>query len=255
MDQKGYLYDLLVHDLKGPLSVVATTASSLLSRTGQYGPLTDSQEHSLKRIVRNAKRAQVLLEEILDVARSQEHLFRTEHFLLEGVVKDSLADAMEPMDAEATDRLRKVNTPEAMQRELEAAGVSVDISGKYCTTPFFHDKKKIGLILENLLSNALKYRNKHVKVSISGEGEACILVSDDGAGIPEQEQGNLYGRFVQLSNADVPKGGTGLGLYCVKVLVDSMGGDIGLSSKAGCGTTFTVHIPPCSEKEIGRAHV
>lgn len=249
MDQKGYLYDLLVHDLKGPLSVIATTASSLLSRTGQYGPLTDSQDHSLKRIVRNAKRAQALLEEILDVARSEEHLFRTEHFLFERVVRDSLADAMEPIDAGATDSLRKVDDRKEMQRVLEEAGVSLEISGKYGTAPFFHDRKKIGLILENLVSNALKYRSKHVKVCISGEREANILVSDDGAGIPQQEQGNLFGRFVQLSNADVPKGGTGLGLYCVKVLVDSMGGDIGCTSTEGCGTTFTVHIPPCSEKE------
>lgn len=250
MDQKGYLYDLLVHDLRGPLSVVATTASSLLSRTGQYGPLTEPQEHCLKRIVRNTKRAQVLLDEILDVARSEEHLFRSEHFLFDGVVKDSLADAMEPMDATTTDKLRKTDGREGMQRVLNEAGITVDISGKYGTAPFFHDRRKICLILENLVSNALKYRSEHVNVCISGESEVCILVSDDGSGIPEQEQGALYGRFVQLSNAGVPKvSGLGLGLYCVKVLVETMGGDIGLTSKAGCGTTFTVHIPPCPETE------
>jgi signal transduction histidine kinase len=250
MDRKGYLYDLLVHDLRGPLSVVATTASSLLSRTGQYGPLTESQEHCLKRIARNTKRAQVLLDEILDVARSEEHLFRSEHFLFDGVVKDSVADAMELMDAATTDKLRKAEGREGMQRVLEEAGVTVEISGKYGTTPFFHDRRKIGLILENLVSNALKYRSEHVKVCISGESEVCILVSDDGSGIPEQEQCNLYGRFVQLSNANVPEvAGLGLGLHCVKVLVEAMGGDIGCMSKKGCGTTFTVHIPPCAEEE------
>jgi len=250
MDQKGYLYDLLVHDLKGPLSVIATTANSLLSRTDQYGPVTDSQQHSLKRIVRNAKRAQALVEEILDVARSEEHLFRTEKFLFEGVAKDSLADAMEAMDAETTDKLRKANNREAIEQVLKEAGVSLEISGKYCTAPFFHDRKKIGLILENLVSNALKYRSRDIKICISGEREACILVSDDGAGIPEAEQGNLYGRFTQLGNADAAKvGGTGLGLYCVKTLVDTMSGDIDVTSKAGSGTTFTVHIPPYSEND------
>lgn len=250
MDQKGYLYDLLVHDLKGPLSVVATTANSMLSRTAQYGPLTESQEQCLKRIVRNAKRAQGLLEEILDVARSEERLFHSEHFLFEGVVKDSLADAMEPMDSDTTDRLRKAAGQEAARHILEQAGVSVEISGKYGKEPFFHDRKKVELILENLVSNALKYRVKNVKVCVSGEREACILVSDDGAGIPEAEQCNLYGRFTKLSNSDIPKGGgSGLGLYCVKTLVDSMGGDIECKSQAGSGTTFTVHIPPYAEKE------
>jgi signal transduction histidine kinase len=249
MDQKGYLYDLLVHDLKGPLSVVATTANSLLARTGQYGPLTPSQEHSLKRIARNTKRAQMLLEEILDVARSEERLFRTEYFQFQGAVRDSLADAMEIMDADTTERLRKADSLDAMQQVLKEAGVSVEISGKYGRLPFFHDRKKIMLILENLASNALKYRNKLARICISGEGEeACILVSDDGRGIPEPEQCNLFGRFVQLSNADGgTMGGSGLGLYCVKVLVDSMGGDIMCTSGAAGGTTFTVHIPPCRE--------
>jgi signal transduction histidine kinase len=250
MDQKGYLYDLLVHDLKGPLSVVGTTAGSMLSRTSQYGPLTDSQEQCLKRIIRNVKKAQVLLGEILDVARSEEHLFQSEHFLFEGVVKDSLADAMEPMDSDTTDKLREATGQDAAKRVLEDMGVSVEILGKYGKEPFFHDRKKIGLILKNLVSNALKYRTRNVKISVSGEREACILVSDDGAGIPDQEQCNLYGRFTQLSNADAPKvgGGTGLGLYCVKTLVDSMGGDIECTSQKGRGTTFTVHIPPYPEK-------
>jgi signal transduction histidine kinase len=249
MDQKGYLYDLLVHDLKGPLSVVATTANSMLSRIAQYGPLTDSQEQCLKRIIRNAKKAQSLLEEILDVARSEERRFQNEHFLFAGVVKDSLADAMEPMDSDAADKVRKATGEEATKRVLDEAGVTIDISGKYGKESFFHDRKKIELILKNLVSNALKYRAKRVKVCVSGEREACILVSDDGAGIPEQELSHLFGRFSQLSNSDTPKlpGGTGLGLYCVKNLVDSMGGNIECDSRTGGGTTFTVNIPPSDE--------
>lgn len=250
MDHKGYLYDLLVHDLKGPLSVVATTASSMMSRTAQYGPLTSPQEQCLKRIMRNTKRAQLLLEEILAVARSEDRVFRTEHFLFEGVVNESLADAMEALDADVTDKLRKAGDRETVRRVLEEAGVSVEISGKYGSAPFFHDRKKIELIVENLVSNALKYRTKRIRVCVSGEGEASICVSDDGAGIPENEQCNLYGRFVQLSNSDIPTvGGSGLGLYCVKALVDSMGGGIECTSQAGGGTSFTVHIPPWDEKE------
>jgi len=248
LDQKGYLYDLLVHDLRGPLSVVATTANSLLCKADRYGSLTESQEHCLRRIARNTKRAQLVLEEILDVARSEEHLFRKEHFLFEGIVKESLANALEWINADAAEKLQSSNDSEAIRKTLEKVGVTVSISGKYAKTPFLHDRRKVGLILENLVSNALKYRCNLVKISINGEDRATIVVSDDGAGIPEEEQGEVYGRFIQLSNATgAVIRGLGLGLYCVKLLVETMGGEIGLTSKVGCGTTFAVEIPPLRE--------
>ena len=248
MDQKGYLYDLLVHDLRGPLSVVATTANSLLCRADRYGSLTESQEHCLRRIARNTRRAQLVLEEILDVARSEEHIFRTEYFLFETVVKESLANALELTDVRTAERLQSLDDREAIRQALDEAGIAVDISGTYEKAPFFHDRRKIALILENLVSNALKYRSKRVKVAISGEKDAMIFVSDDGSGIPEEEQGAVYGRFIQLSNADgAVISGLGLGLYCVKLLVETMGGEIGLTSKVGCGTAFAVRIPPAQE--------
>jgi two-component system phosphate regulon sensor histidine kinase PhoR len=91
-----------------------------------------------------------------------------------------------------------------------------------------------------------------MKITISGEEDAMIVVSDDGSGIPEEEQGAVYGRFIQLSNADgeLVRGlGLGLGLYCVKMLVETMGGQIGLTSKTGCGTTFAVQIPLAQESK------
>jgi signal transduction histidine kinase len=250
LDQKGYLYDLMVHDLRGPLSVVATTANSLLCKADRYGSLTESQEHCLRRIARNTKRAQFVLEEILDVARSEEHIFQTEYFLFEAVVKESLANALEVSDTRTAERLQSSDDRETVWQILEEVGITVEISGKYEKTPFFHDRRKIALIVENLVSNALKYRCKRMKIAISGEGDAMIVVSDDGSGIPEEEQGAVYGRFIQLSNADgAVVRGLGLGLYCVKMLVETMGGQIGLTSKMGSGTTFAVQIPLAQENK------
>ena len=252
MDQKGYLYDLMVHDLRGPLSVVATTANSLLCRADRYGSLTESQEHCLRRIARNTKRAQFVLEEILDVARSEEQIFQTEYFLFEAVVKESLANALEVTDQRTAERLQSSDDRETVRQILEDVGITVEISGKYGKTPFFHDRRKVALIVENLVSNALKYRCKRMKITITGEEDVMIVVSDDGSGIPEEEQGAVYGRFIQLSNADgeLVRGlGLGLGLYCVKMLVETMGGQIGLTSKTGCGTTFAVQIPLAQESK------
>jgi len=250
LDQKGYLYDLMVHDLRGPLSVVATTANSLLCRADRYGSLTESQQNCLRRIARNTKRAQFVLEEILDVARSEEHIFQTEHFLFEAVVKESLANALEVSDTRTSERLQSSDDGETVRQILEEVGVTVEISGRYLKAPFFHDRRKVALIVENLVSNALKYRSKRVKVAISGEDDVTIVVSDDGSGIPEGEQGAVYGRFIQLSNAEGALiHGLGLGLYCVKMLVETMGGQIGLTSKMGLGTTFAVQIPLAKENK------
>ena len=100
MGPKEYLYDLFVHDLTGPLSVAAATAKGLLSGMETYGPLTEQQKRCLKRIERNTKRAQLILKEILDVGRSEEHLFHTNEFSLQELVKDALLNVMETMDAE-----------------------------------------------------------------------------------------------------------------------------------------------------------
>jgi len=244
MGHKDYLYDLLVHDLTGPLSVVATTARSLLRREA-YGSLTEQQKRSLERIERNAKKAQVILREILDVSRSEEHLFQKSEFYLQGLVKDALVSVMETMDAGVAERLEKLESLEAARGVFEEQGISVKVTGKYAGSPFFHDRRKVQLILENLMSNALKYRRKRMGVSISGETDLVILVSDDGCGIPEHEQEVMYKRFMQLKHDELRQAqGLGLGLFCVKALVETMGGEIAVTSGEKCGTTFTVHISP-----------
>ena len=244
MGPKDYLYDLLVHDLTGPLSVVATTTDGLLCRMEHNGSLTDRQRVCLQRIARNAKKAQVLLKEILDVARSEEHLFQEDRFYPEQAAKDALVDVLEVHIAGASERLRELEDREAVRDFLREHGISVKVSGRYAEQPFFHDRRKVQLILENLMSNAMKYRRKRMDVTINGERDLVVLVSDDGCGIPKCEQEVVYRRFVQLRHEDWKSQGLGLGLFCVKALVDTMGGEIGIQSEEGCGTAFTVRIPP-----------
>jgi signal transduction histidine kinase len=239
------MYDLLVHDLTGPLSVVATTAKGLLCRMEAYGSLTEQQKRSLERIERNSKKAQVILREILDVSRCEEHLFQKGEFYLQGLVKDALVSVMETLDAGVAERLEKLEGPEAARGLFEEQGISVKITGKYAESPFFHDRRKVQLILENLISNALKYRRKRMDVCISGETDLVILVSDDGCGIPENEQHVIYERFMQLKHDELRQAqGLGLGLFCVKALVETLGGEIAVTSGETCGTTFTVRISP-----------
>lgn len=252
MNDKDYLYDLLVHDLRGPLSVVTATTGSLLNRTESYGSLTDAQKTSLLRIQRNAKRAQVILNEILDVGRSEERLFDENLFSLKFAIKESIINALESTGGGADENLRESDVAESFRRLATEFGITVEITGRFEKEQFVHDQRKVQLIVENLVSNALKYRKKTIQVSVSGDSEAIIAVADDGPGIPAKEQEAIYGRFSQCNIGDRPPAqGLGLGLYCVKSMVENMGGSISLTSTEGKGTTFVVRIPFLKKSKKG----
>ncbi len=109
------------------------------------------------------------------------------------------------------------------------------------------DPKLLRIVIQNLITNALKYTPAEGTVTISFEevgGEKRITVSDTGLGIPESQQGLI---FTKLFRADNVRGlndsqGTGLGLYLVKSVVASIGGSISFVSKEGKGSAFTITL-------------
>lgn len=109
------------------------------------------------------------------------------------------------------------------------------------------DKVLIRIILQNLISNAIKYTPESGKVAISLKKQvqsALFTVKDSGIGIPEEQQKNLFNKLFRAQNA-VSSGqeGNGLGLYIVKSIVQIMKGTISFVSAENKGTTFTVEIP------------
>ena len=243
--EKGHLFDLLIHDLTGPLSVASTSAASLFQRESRYGPLTDQQKRLIERILRNVRKAQTLLNEMIEISRSEEGLFQREFFPVEEVLKESLLDVLEIHDPQMVEKLSGAKSLEESRSLLENHGVFITITGKYCQSPFCHDHKKIQKILRNLFSNAMKYRRSRVDVCISGEVDLCISFEDDGVGIPVEEQEVIFDRFVRLKDkrhAGIP--GLGLGLTGVKALLEAMRGDIAVVSRQGTGARFVVRIPP-----------
>jgi len=244
-DEKVRLFDLLIHDLTGPLSIISTSTTNLLRRVDRYGSLTDEQKRIVERILRNAHKAQTLLHEMIEIFRSEEGLFQKELFFLEKVINESLLDVLEISAPNIAETLCQAKNKEEFQHCLEAHGIFVEMTGQYCKSPFCHDQKKVQQILRNLVSNALKYRRERTVVSICGDLDLLISVEDDGRGISQAGQEVIFGRFVRLKDqkrSDVP--GLGLGLTGVKTLVDAMKGEIILESREGIGTRFTVRIPP-----------
>ncbi len=109
----------------------------------------------------------------------------------------------------------------------------------------FIDAFLVRNILLNILSNAIKYspEDKDIHWTIENNTDHILIsVKDEGIGIPEKEQQNMFTRFYRASNASAIKG-TGLGLTIIKRHLDLMQGDIFFESKEGEGTTFRVSIP------------
>ncbi len=242
---KERLFDLLIHDLTSPLSIVSTTADNLIHKSDHYGPLTDQQKRMIDRISRNSHKAQKLLQEMIEILRSEERLFQKEFFSIENTLQDSMLDVLEMSIPSAAEKLCHVENHEAFWQCLKEHWIFVEITGRYGQAPFCHDRKKIQQILRNLMSNAMKYRRERVEVKISGEEDLHVSVEDDGIGIPAEEQEAVFKRFVQLHDKkQIYVQGLGLGLTGVKTLIDAMGGDIKLESQEGVGTRFVVRIPP-----------
>jgi signal transduction histidine kinase len=247
MDSKSNLIDLFIHDLTGVLSIVTTSVNSLLKKRDIYGPITQKQQNKLNMILRNSSKAQNFLNEIIEIYKSEEGIYKKEFFPVADIFRDSIIEAIEIVDPDNAERFSYESGYRELCGNLKDYGVEVEIEGKYNTDMFCHDKKKVQQILRNLFTNALKHRRERIIVKMSGKDELCITVEDDGEGIPEEKQKGVFKRFSHEKEDAYPGNdtdGLGFGLSCVKKIVETMSGNISLTSCVGVGTNFTVHIPP-----------
>jgi signal transduction histidine kinase len=109
------------------------------------------------------------------------------------------------------------------------------------------DPKLIRIVIQNLLTNALKYTPAKGKVSISIQvsgNDIALQVSDNGYGIPQSQQPQIFSKLFRADNVKQKETeGTGLGLYIVKSIVEQAGGKIWFKSAENQGTTFYATIP------------
>ncbi|MGE4291950.1 MAG: sensor histidine kinase, partial [Desulfovibrio sp.] len=109
------------------------------------------------------------------------------------------------------------------------------------------DRRRIGQVIDNLLTNAIKFSSSNTVVSVEVReegGDVCFQVQDQGPGIPSQERDKLFLSFQKLSNR--PTAGevsTGLGLAIVKKIVEAHQGRVQVESERGKGTCFRVCLP------------
>jgi two-component system, OmpR family, sensor kinase len=242
---KKEMLDLFIHDLRVPLSVVCTSVEKLIQKRDVCGSLTDTQQRLLERILRNSRKAQRLIQDMIEVFRSQAGIFHPRAFAPGAVLREALVDVLEVSAVDALDKMDAAESMDAFGKQMAGMGIFVEITGKYAEKPFEHDPGKIRQIWRNLISNGMKFHRRRLTITISGDHDLLFSVEDDGPGIPLEKQTQIFERFTRfdIQESEVMPG-LGLGLSGVKALVKAMGGEIALFSREGAGCRFEVRIPP-----------
>ncbi len=211
------------HELKTPLTAILGFAETLRGE----GLDAEQRDQYLEVILRHAGRLKALIEDLLELSR------------IEGQKAPAVGTEVDP-EAVATSLLRDL-APRLAARQTEAAVC--------CPDPVraLVDRRALEQILLNLLDNAIKYSDEGAQIAlrITRDGDRIrIDVSDDGVGIPEQDQARIFERFYRVDKSrSRDLGGTGLGLSIVKHLAQTSGGEVFVESQEGKGTTFSVLLP------------
>jgi signal transduction histidine kinase len=218
---------LISHDLRTPLtSIVGYTELALDDE--MEPPLDDERRSYLKVVARGSERLLRLVDDLLFVARLQ----AGKGLQLERRELDLTAIAIQVVD-------------EAQPRAA-TKGLSLSCSADGPVT-VEADKGRIFQLLENLISNAIKFTppGGSVEVRVSAAADGGVLeVSDTGIGFSPRDAERLFERFFRAPSAvtnQVP--GTGLGLYIARAIAEAHGGRISARSEVGGGTTFRIELP------------
>jgi signal transduction histidine kinase len=223
--EKDGLVSIVAHDLKSPLN----KSLGLLELIKMQGPLNEEQGRLVDMIVKVTSAGNDLIRDLLDL-NAVEHPDAALH--LEAIDLGQLwADLETTFSGEANRKALRLN----WEREPE------------CTT-LYTDKKALHRILDNLVSNAMKFSQKqkeiYVKLAADGPHHLLLTVADQGPGIKEEDQRKLFKKFQRLSaQPTAGESSTGLGLAITKALVQKLSGEIWVKSQVGVGTTFFVRLP------------
>jgi signal transduction histidine kinase len=223
------------HELCTPLAVINSAAENLMdgvvegpSEIKEYGGMIRDQGRRLEQLV-----DEVLL---FAAGRSERTGYDLRPVEIGPIVKHSLASA-EPM--------------------LRDAGFTVEQECAVALPPVLADPAAVGMCMENLFSNAVKYAGASQWIAVGARAvpagaptEVQISVADRGAGIPAKDLPHIFEPFYRVQSAREGQiRGVGLGLYLVKRAMEGMGGQVSVSSEVGRGSCFTLHFPVARSAE------
>jgi len=213
------------HELRSPIQPIVGISEILCSKIKN-----DEQLALLGIVIRNAKRLQQLTEDILDVTRIESNSLNLKkvQFNLNEIILNSISDSRNQMQKEHKDNIKL-----ELFSSIED-GIFVEA-----------DKNRLNQVISNLLSNAIKFTKESGTITIrvqkkDNNDDVLVSVKDTGAGIDPEILPRLFTKFATKSET----GGTGLGLYISKSIVESHGGMIlAQNNSDGKGSTFSFTLP------------
>lgn len=233
--RKTQMLASLSHDIRTPIQAI-TLLSELMRRTAERPELAEKIPALAQRLQSNAVSVVDFLSEVIDVASfdSGRVAVNSSEFSLDALLT------------------------EQRQRLLSLADVkAIDLQVHLPPQPLwlFTDRVKLGRVIANLVSNAIKFTEKGTVTIDAGllpEGGAFVRIADTGCGMRAEHLEQVFGEYSQL-NQSAPHAGTGwgLGLAISRRMVRLLGGEITVASELNVGSTFTVLLPAaCATRKL-----
>ena len=228
------------HEMRTPVASIEGYLG--LSLNPATATIDDRAREFLEKAYDNTRHLGQLFQDLLDISKSEDGRLKNEPVVL---------DAVE-FSRKIWDGLRE----KAAAKNLDFVfDLDSKKSGEKILTPVYYvhsDRDHLHEVLDNLFENAIKYTpSGRVSVNVSGDNENVrISVTDSGIGIPAEDIPHLFQKFYRVDNTETREiGGTGLGLYLSRRLVESMGGKLLLESEYKKGSTFTVQLPRLTREQ------
>ena len=213
------------HELKTPLTAIRGFVETLLDDPSMP---VETQRRFLEKIGNQSQRLATLVSDLLTLSRVESDRQTFEH---------------QPVDLREPAKLAVANLAAQAQKK----GLKLTLECGDAAIPVRGDSEALRIVADNLLANAIQYTPAGglVRVRARTEGKLALLeVEDTGIGIEPRDQDRIFERFYRVDKARSRElGGTGLGLAIVKHIALAHGGQVGVTSEPGHGSTFTVRLP------------
>jgi len=222
-EMKSKFVSIASHEFRTPLSTILSSIS-LIEQYRQAGQLDKIDKH-INRARSSVNHMTSILNDFLSVGKLEEG--KVEIIRERVNVQDLMADIAEEIKLSLK------------------AGQRIETRCENQEPAIYTDVRMLRNILFNLLSNASKYSDADKAIALkctAEEGKLVISITDEGIGIPDEDQRHLFDRFFRASNVTNIQG-TGLGLNIVKRYLDLLEGNINFTSVYGKGSTFVIRLP------------
>ena len=211
------------HELRTPLNSILGFAQLLALDEGIEG----ERAEEVSMILKGGRHLVTLIDEVLDIAR---------------IESGRLTVSLEPVAVpEVIDEVLEMMRPLADRRALHVSTEMTAAKDRFVLA----DRQRLKQVLLNLLSNAVKYNHEGGSVTCTAEAvdsRLRVSVADTGPGIPPDMQDRLFAPFERLGAELTDVEGSGVGLALSRYLTEAMGGDLGVTSEPGSGSTFWVEL-------------